>query len=296
MVGAIEFSRGIEDAWANVAAFIPRLLGFLAVLLIGWFVVKAIAKIADKVLERVGFDDAVERGGVKKALERSQYDASTLVSKVIFYTLFLIVLQVAFGVFGTNPVSDLLAGVIAYLPKVLVAIVIVVVASAIAAGVKEIVEASLGGLSYGRSLAIGASATIVVIGFFAALNQLQIAPAIVNGLFYAALAIIVGSSVIAIGGGGIQPMRSQWEKVLTRVEDEAPKLREQTSGAKDRVQERYQERKAQVTDGNAHSTSGSTGDLADMSNEQLYAMAQRKGVRTYSEMTRDDLIRELRRS
>jgi hypothetical protein len=246
MLAAIEFSRGVEDAWANKAAFIPKFIGFVCLLVIGWFVAKAIGKIADAALERVGFDKAVERGGVKKALERSQYDASTLVSKIVFYTLFLIVLQMAFGVFGTSPVSDLLAGVIAYLPKVLVALIIVVVASAIAAGVKEIVEASLGGLNYGRTLALAASAAIVAIGFFAALNQLQIAPAIVNGLFYATLAIIVGSSVIAIGGGGIAPMRTQWEKALNKLEQEAPQIRQQTQGAGDRVQQRYEERKEQA--------------------------------------------------
>lgn len=243
---AIQFSRGIEEAWANVAEFIPKFVGFLAVLIVGWIIAKALGKIADKVLERVGFDKAVERGGVKKALERSQYDASTLVSKIVFYTLFLIVLQMAFGVFGANPVSVLLAGVIAYLPKVLAAIIILVVASAIAAGVKEIVEASLGGLSYGRTLALAASTAIVAIGFFAALDQLQIAPAIVNGLFYAALAIIVGSSVIAIGGGGIGPMRSQWEKALNKLEQDAPQMRQQTQGAGERVQQRYDERKEQV--------------------------------------------------
>ena len=81
---------------------------------------------ADQVLERVGFDKAVERGGVKKALATSKYDASDLLSKVIFYGLFLIVLQMAFGVFGTNPVSDLLKGVIAYLPKVIAAVLIIV--------------------------------------------------------------------------------------------------------------------------------------------------------------------------
>lgn len=248
VLAAIEWSRGIEDAWARVAVFVPKFLGFLAVLLIGYMVAKAIAKIADKALERVGFDEAVERGGVKKALERSQYDASSLVAKVVFYALFLLVLQMAFGVFGTNPVSDLLTSVVAYLPKVAVAIIIVVVASAVAAAVKEIVEASLGGLSYGRGLAMAASAAIVAIGFFAALSQLEIAPAIVNGLFYAALAIIVGSTVIAVGGGGIQPMRQQWEHALAKVSDEAPRMREQTQGAKERIEQRAEQRKQQVAD------------------------------------------------
>src|SRR5688572_20197345 len=125
-------------------------MGFLLILLIGWIVVKAISKAVDAALERVGFDKAVERGGVRQALAKSKYDASDIVSKIVFYALFLIVLQMAFGVFGDNPVSEMITGIVAYLPKVFAAIVIVVVGAAIAAAVKEIVEASLGGLSYGR--------------------------------------------------------------------------------------------------------------------------------------------------
>jgi hypothetical protein len=238
VVAAIEFSNGVEDAWSRVATFVPKLVGFLIILAIGYFVAKAIAKIVDKVLERVGFDRAVERGGVKQALAKSKYDASDLVSKVVFYGLFLLVLQMAFGVFGANPVSDLIASVIAYLPKVFVAIVIVVVASAIAAAVKELVTTALGGLSYGRTLGTASSVAILVIGGFAALNQLQIAPAIVNGLFYGLLAIVVGSAIVAIGGSGIQPMRTRWENALATYDEEKPKVQRQMESAGGRVQER----------------------------------------------------------
>ncbi|MEJ7563000.1 MAG: hypothetical protein WKF45_10825, partial [Ilumatobacteraceae bacterium] len=152
---AVEWSQGIEDAWSDIASFIPKLFGFLIILIIGYFVAKAIAKIVGAVLERVGFDRAVERGGVKKALDRTEYDASDILGKIVFYALFLIVLTMAFGVFGTNPISDMLEGVIAYLPKVLAAILIIVIASAIGAAARELVDASLGQLSYGKSLANG---------------------------------------------------------------------------------------------------------------------------------------------
>ena len=46
---------------------------------------KLIAKVIDKILERVGFDRAVERGGIRRALEQSKYDASTIISKIVFY-------------------------------------------------------------------------------------------------------------------------------------------------------------------------------------------------------------------
>jgi hypothetical protein len=226
MTLAVEWSRGIEDGWSAVATFIPKLLGFLVILVIGYLVVKAIAKIADRVLERVGFDRAVERGGIKQAMARSKYDASTVVSKIIFYALFLVVLQLAFGVFGQNPVSDLIAGVIAYLPKVLAAIAIIVVLSAVAAAARTLIQSTLGGLSYGQALANVAAGAIIAVGVFMALNQLEIAPAIVNGLFYATLALVVGSGIIAIGGGGIRPMQQVWERAMTRVEEEAPRVRE----------------------------------------------------------------------
>lgn len=243
---AIEYRQGVEDAWANIAAFVPKLFGFLIILAIGYFVAKAISKIVASVLERVGFDRAVERGGVKRALANSKYDASDILGKVIFYALFLIVLQMAFGVFGDNPVSDLLQGVIAYLPKVVAAILIVVIGAAVAAVVKELIEASLGGLEYGKTLAVAASTAILVTAIFAALNQLQIAPAIVNGLFYAVLATVAGSAIIAIGGGGIRPMQQRWESALQRYDAEKPNIQRERQGAKGRIQERAQQRVAQV--------------------------------------------------
>ncbi len=91
-------------------------------------------------LTRVGFDRLVERGGVKSALDRSKYDASDILARLVS-AIMLFVLSTAFGVFGTNPVSDYLHAVIAYLPLVFVAIIIiiiVVIASAIAAGAKSL--------------------------------------------------------------------------------------------------------------------------------------------------------------
>lgn len=243
-----QFKNGLGDAWASVATFLPKLVGFLLILIIGYFIAKLLAKVVDGILERVGFDRMVERGGVGRALASTRYDASDLLGKVVFYTLFLFVLQLAFGVFGPNPVSDLIKGVIAYLPNVLVAIIIIVIGAAIAAAVKDIVTAALGGLSYGKTLAIIASSAILVIAVFAALDQLQIAPAIVRGLFYALLAILVGSSIVAIGGGGIKTMSRYWERAAQRAEVETSNVKQQAQGSSARVAERVDERKQQIQD------------------------------------------------
>lgn len=228
---AIDFRTGVDRAVANVATFLPKLVAFLVILVIGYLVAKAVAKIVDKVLQRVGFDRAVERGGISKALSRSKYDASDILAKIVYYAIMLFVLSTAFGVFGTNPVSDYLKAVIAYLPLVFVAILIIVIAAAVAAGVKSLIESTLGGLSYGRLLANAASALILAFGVIAALNQLHIATNVVNGVLYAALATISGILIIAVGGGGIAPMRSRWEAVLARYDQEKPKVAEQARQA-----------------------------------------------------------------
>lgn len=147
----------------------------------------------------------------------------------------LFVLSMAFGVFGDNPISDYLAAIIGYLPKVFVAILIVVIASAIAAAAKGLIQNSLGGLSYGAVLANVVSVLILALGVIAALNQLQIAENVVNGLLYAGLAALVGVIVVAVGGGGIKPMQGRWERGLERMDQEAPQVKAHAAEAKERA-------------------------------------------------------------
>jgi Mechanosensitive ion channel, conserved TM helix len=223
----VDWQQGLEDAWRNVAAFVPKLIGALVILIIGLLVARLLAGIVNKVLERVGFDRAVERGGLRRALARSKYDPSDILAKVVYWAVVLFTLQLAFGVFGPNPISDLLKGMIAYLPNVFVAIVIIVVAGAIARAVTDLLGNVLSGITFGRQLAMAAGIAILVVGGFAALDQLQIAPAIVTGLWYALLAIVVGSAVVAIGGGGIPVARRYLERAASRAEQRGPELRAQ---------------------------------------------------------------------
>lgn len=239
---------GLAVAWANILTFAPKLLIFIAIVVGGYFLAKFLATLFDKLLERLHFDKLVERGGVKKVLQKANCDASDVMAKILFYGLFLFVLQFAFGIFGPNPISNLLTQIIAYIPNILVAAVIIIVAAAVAKGVTDILSIGLGGLSYGRALARIAGTAIVVLGVFAALNQLGIAPTIVNGLFYAMLAIVAGSAIVAIGGGGIRPMQRVWERGIQRAETELPQIKAQAQQNKDAVQQKTGEWRTQARD------------------------------------------------
>lgn len=245
-IAQVDVSQSVEQGFTTVLNFIPSLLAFIAILIIGYLVARVLQRVIAAVLERVGFDRAVERGGVKRALARTRYDASDLLGQLVFYAIMLLVLQMAFGVFGPNPISALLFGIIAFLPKIFVAVIIVVVASAIAAAVREIIDTAVGSLSYGALLANAAAVVILAIGIFAALNQIEIAPAIVNGLFYALLAAVVGVVVVAVGGGGIQPMRGRWESALSTLDQESGRIREEVAAtSRDDVEQRMRERSEQ---------------------------------------------------
>jgi hypothetical protein len=260
--------QAINSFLTTLAEFVPKLIAFLVILVIGFIIAKLIAKAVGKLLEKVGFDNAVEKGGVKKALEKSKFDASDLVGKLIYYALLLFVLQMAFGVFGPNPISALITSVITFLPSLVVAIIIIVVAAAIAAAVKTLIEGTLGGLSYGKVLASIAAAFILFLGVVAALNQVGVATTVTTPVLITILATIGGVVVVGAGGGLIKPMQSRWEQYLTKAEDEAPKMKEQARNApspKEQAQQKKeaaqggQEPENQTADAQTQPTTGPTG-------------------------------------
>jgi Conserved TM helix len=218
MLAQVDIEQGLEEAWADVVTFAPKLLGFFVILLIGYFIAKALSKVANALLERVGFDGLVERGTMRDAFARAKTDPSDVIGVIVFWLVFLIALQLAFGIWGPNPVSDLLEGLIAYLPNVIVAVVILVIAAVLARVLTDILTPILGAVRGGTIIATGAGLAILVVGIFAALDQLQVAPTIVTGLFYALLVLVVGSAVVAFGVGGIPIARRYLERWSTSVE------------------------------------------------------------------------------
>jgi hypothetical protein len=128
----VDLGRGLEQAWTEFMTFVPKLLLAIVILVVGYFVAKLLCRLLAALLQRVGFDRLVERGGIKRALARTNYDASGLLGRVLFYTVMLLVLEFAFGIFGPNPISAMLTAVIAFLPNVFAAVLIVIIASAIA--------------------------------------------------------------------------------------------------------------------------------------------------------------------
>jgi hypothetical protein len=215
-------SRGLSDMWRSVVLVVPAALAFVAILLIGWLVARLLRVAVARVLHRAGLDRVVDR----PLFASLRTTPSELCGKLTFYGVLLFAAQLAFGLWGPNPVSALLTDVIAWLPRLLVAIVLVVVAATIARAAADLIEGALGGLPYGRFLARAASVVIVALGVIAALDQVQVATAITRPVLIAVLAAVAGVVIVGVGGGLIRPMQSRWETWLTRAAAESTTIRE----------------------------------------------------------------------
>lgn len=217
MLAAIDFGPGIEDAWSKITTAVPKLVSFLLILVIGTIVARIITSGIRKVLKAVKFDQKMERVGVEKFVARTGLSSSKLIARIVKLVLSWIVLTTAFASFGANnPISQFLTSVINYVPKALVAIVILGITAAVADKVGDAMRRGVAAAKFPAITARIAPIAIWVLGGFAAIDQLGVAASTTRTLFQAMLAIIVGSGIVAIGGGGIAPMRKQWENFIAK--------------------------------------------------------------------------------
>ncbi len=215
----IDWRSGVSDAWSDLVSFLPKLLAFLLVLIIGWIVARIIRSLVTRGLRAIKFDRIIDRSGLGAPLERAGYaDSGRFIAGVIYFLIWMLVLQIAFSTFGDNPISDALDGIIAFIPNLIVAIAIVILTGVIANAVGGMLRGALSGVSYGSFLTTAAVAAIWVIGGFMALDQIEFAADIVDTLFTALVSALSLIFVLSFGIGGIWAARDRfWPAVYDRL-------------------------------------------------------------------------------
>lgn len=240
MIATVEWATGIQDAWSKVATTVPKLAAFIVILVVGMFVARVIARAVQKLAKRAGIDKILDRAGLTKFVKRMGFTGDALIGRAVRFFLGFVVVTTALSVFGAgNPVSQLINRFVALLPRVIVAAAIIVITALVARLVKDMLgriasgAEGINGVSVPRSLISAATTAIWVVGGFAAVDEIGIAPNIVRTLFQAVLLTAVGVTIVAVGGGGIAPMRARWDGWLSRWDqtkhDAAATLPEKTS-------------------------------------------------------------------
>jgi small-conductance mechanosensitive channel len=204
VTAAVDISESLQQGIDDLIGFLPRLIGFLLILLIGWLVAKAIGKLVEIALEKVGTDRALAAGSTGGYVARVAPDASPsrLIGQVVFWFILLGALSIAIASLGVAALNDFLADVFSYLPNVVVAILIFVIASALAGWLGRTGARLFGTTPSGRLLATLAPVLVMAIAVFMILNQLRIAPEIVTITYAALLGAAALGFALAFGLGG----------------------------------------------------------------------------------------------
>ncbi len=205
-------SDGIGTTLSGAVQLIGHIIVALVILLIGYIVARFFRALLQRGLQAVGFDSIANRAGVGTALQRAniRLDAAGVLAAIVFWFIFLFFIDLAVQELGIAAVTTLLGAVIAYLPNVFAAILILIVFALIANLVADVVRgaAAGAGLPSAGLLAGVARWGILLFAFSSALSQLQIAQYEVNALFTALLATVVIAAGIAFGLGGVDTARN----------------------------------------------------------------------------------------
>ncbi|MGZ3665573.1 MAG: mechanosensitive ion channel family protein, partial [Ktedonobacterales bacterium] len=184
---------------SEVILFIPRLVTFLLILLVGYIVARVVRTLLAKGLRALHFDNIADRAGVTRALELAgtRMDAAEVLGVVAFWWIFLVFAEIAVSSLGLTEITAFVNSVLAYLPNIFVAILILIIGALLANVVAGLVRGAAGGagLSTASLMAEVARWAILIFAFLAALTQLNVAQ---NMIFILAAGII---GMLAIAGG-----------------------------------------------------------------------------------------------
>jgi hypothetical protein len=189
----------LTAALALLLSAIPKVLGFLIILIIGWFIAAALAKAVSSLLRAVKFNDLAQRAGLSEFVQKMglHTDAAGFVAMIAKWFVRLIVLVSAFDALGLPAVSQVLQQLLLWLPNLVVALVALVIGGLAANAVSRLVRGAAAEASLGNPDLLASIARIAVWAFaiVIAVNQIGIATALINTLFMA----VVGAVALALG-------------------------------------------------------------------------------------------------
>jgi hypothetical protein len=232
----------VAAALALLLAGIPKLIGFVLILVIGWLVASALAAVVAAVLRSVRFDDLAQRSGFAGFVRQMgiNRDAAGFLADLTRWFVRLIVLVAAFDALGLPAVSTVLQQLLMWLPNLVVALVVLVLAGLAANALHGLVRGATAeaGLGNPNQLANIARVAVWAFAIVVAVNQIGIATALVNTLFMAMVGAVALALGLAFGLGGrdtaAQIVRGWYE----RSQQAAPHMAE----AAERVQLRSEDR------------------------------------------------------
>jgi len=198
--------QALQNLWQGFLNFIPVLIGAILIFVIGWFIAIGIGKLIAEILTRIKFNQLFEKAGWGEALEKAglKVNAAEFVGVIVKWVLVIVFLLAAVEILGFVEFAGFLRSVLAYLPNVIVAVLILVVTVIVVDIVEKIVRAAVEGVKvgYGHLASAIIKWSIWIFAVLAILHQLGIAKPFMETLFTGFVAMLVISLGISFGLGG----------------------------------------------------------------------------------------------
>lgn len=227
----------LAAALALFFSAIPKVLAFVLILVVGWFVASLIEKGLASVLRTIRFNEMAERAGLADFVDRMgmQTDPAGMIGLVVKWFVRLIALVVAFDALGLPAVSDVLRQLLLWLPNLVVALVVLVVGGLAARALSNVVRGAAGeaGLANANFLAKAASVLVWAFTIVVAVNQIGIATELVNTLFMAVVGALALALGLAFGLGGRETAAEIVRKWYASTQENAGALREAAENVAD---------------------------------------------------------------
>ncbi len=192
--------------WQRFLILFPKIIGAVIIFLIGWFIAVGIGRLVTEILKQLRFNRLFERGAWKSALEKAQVkvDAAGFIGAIVKWILVIVFLLAAVEILGLVAFAGFLTSVLGYLPNVIVAALIFVVAVIIADISEKVIRATVEGIKVGYGQVAGAIVrwSIWIFAILAILMQLKIAVQLILTLFTGFVALLAIAGGIAFGLGG----------------------------------------------------------------------------------------------
>jgi hypothetical protein len=207
----------LQSSWFQIAAYLPRVLTAILLLLLGWLIARTVQRVVVRLLrlarleaaaEQTGVDDFLVRGGVR-------FTVVTLIGEILYWGLLLIFAIAVFNLIGLTMSQESVTRLTSYVPNVMAALVVLIFGSLGARLIRGLVVAYLGNVGVKGSDRIGflVQGALVAFVVILALEQLRIDVKLLASAFQLAFGGICLALAIAFGLGG----RNWAESILERT-------------------------------------------------------------------------------
>ncbi|MEI8130737.1 MAG: hypothetical protein WCG55_04510 [bacterium] len=201
------FTYSLQSIWVSFIDFVPRFLFAVVVFVIGWLIGSVIGKAIDQVISALKVDRALESAGVDSVMSRTgmKLNIGAFIGGVVKWFVIVVFLVASLDILQLTAVTDFLkTDVLGYLPNVIVAALVLVIATIISDFMGKVVMASAkaGGIRSANFLGTLTRYAIWIFAFIIALGQLGIATAYMQILFTGLVAMLAIAGGLAFGLGG----------------------------------------------------------------------------------------------